>query len=163
MVVKILEVDAKNCRIALSIKQMQQDPLTQTLDTVRGGRGGEGGGGVAERESVCVSSPAHHVPGGPTACPVYNQQAAQLMQPTRFTPQQPPPPAKRTPTTPPTCKTQAPWGATRSIPEDIQKVVDRLETQQAITNVIILQQATESHLFAQVGVGGVAQRAHPAV
>ncbi|KAF5829355.1 hypothetical protein DUNSADRAFT_16200 [Dunaliella salina] len=74
--VKILDVDPVACRITLSIKQMQQDPLTQTLDNVS-------------------------------------------------------------------------WGTTKSVPEDIQRVIDRLNMQKSIDEVIIMQQSVESHLFSQ--------------
>jgi len=74
--VKVLDIDPVACRISFSIKQLQQDPLTQTLDTVT-------------------------------------------------------------------------WGATKSIPEDIQQVIDRLNVQESIMEVIIMQQAVESHLFSQ--------------
>lgn len=45
------------------------------------------------------------------------------------------------------------WGPTKSIPEDIQRVIDQLKTQQAISEVAVMQQAVEHHLFAQVGAG----------
>ena len=45
-----------------------------------------------------------------------------------------------------------PWGPSKSVPEDIQRVIDRLTVQQAITDVLIMSQATESHLFSQVRV-----------
>ncbi len=38
MAVKVIDVDPLACRVSFSIKQLQQDPLTQTLDTVRAAR-----------------------------------------------------------------------------------------------------------------------------